>query len=442
MRRFYLFKRGHIWYIQLKNPKTGKPLPAKSSGTTDKNQAEFIAGKWLYEGIPAGQTEDPRNNKEIFTIDEILGNLKNVDNLTSHDVKRFLNHFKAQGFISNTQLKGKTEKTLIEFLNEFWNFEKSFYVQEKKAHGQQITKNYCDDMKRHIKNYWTPYFNNISLNDLTRQKVKEFGLYLSKTGQINKPKKRLSVSLINNILKVGKTSLNYAFSNGLIEINPAANLMKFNGDSKQRGILSDSEVKKLLNLKWYNESAKHANLLSMQTGLRSGEILALQIQDISTDRIIVRHSISRTDGLKSTKTNKEREVPLLPETRRMLLDYAKNNPQGVHPTSFIFFQMDNPDKPMRQETLNASLAKELKNIKPKIKDDERTARGICFHSWRHYFSRKMADVLSERTMKLTGHSTIAVFEAYADHKNEADFQKAIDATSEVFGRVLPFKEVI
>jgi len=51
MRRFYLFQRGSIWYIQLKNPKTGKPLPAKSSGTIDKNKAEFIAGKWLYEGV-------------------------------------------------------------------------------------------------------------------------------------------------------------------------------------------------------------------------------------------------------------------------------------------------------------------------------------------------------------------------------------------------------
>ena len=440
MRRFYLFKRGHIWYIQLKNPKTGKPLPAKSSGTNDKNEAEFIAGKWLYEGIPTVQTKDPRTNKEIFTLDEILGNLKNVDNLTSHDVKRFLNYFKLQGFISNTQLKGTTEKTLIEFLNDFWDYEKSFYVQEKKAHGQQITKNYCNDMKRHVKNYWKPYFNDLPLNDLTRQKLKEFGLYLSKTGQIKKPKKRLSVSLINNVLKVGKTSLNYAFNNGQIQINPAANLMKFTGDTKRRGILTDSEVEKLFSLKWFNEAARLANLLSMQTGLRSGEILALRIQDISTDRLLVRHSISRTDGLKSTKTNQEREVPLLPETRKMLLDYAKYNPLGVHPTSFIFFQMDNPDRPMRQETLNSNLSKALKEIG--IDKGERKARGICFHSWRHFYARKMADVLSERTMKLTGHKTALMLDHYADHKNEADFQKAIEATSEVFGRVLPFKEVI
>ncbi len=40
MRRFYLFQRGSIWYIRLKNPVTGKLLTAKSSGTADKQEAE------------------------------------------------------------------------------------------------------------------------------------------------------------------------------------------------------------------------------------------------------------------------------------------------------------------------------------------------------------------------------------------------------------------
>ena len=95
MRRFYLFKRKRIWYIRLINPSTGKPISAKSSGTEDREKAEFIAQQWIYEGVPEGNTNDPRTAKEIFTIDEILNNLKSLDNLTSRDVKRFLNYFKA-----------------------------------------------------------------------------------------------------------------------------------------------------------------------------------------------------------------------------------------------------------------------------------------------------------------------------------------------------------
>ncbi len=440
MRRFYLFKRGQVWYIQLKNPKTGKPLSARSSGTTDKAEAEYIAGKWLFEGLPAAETLNTRPTQEVFTIDEILGNLKNVGNLTAPDVKRFLNYFESRGFISDARLKGHIEKSVIQFLDEFWDYETSFYIQEKKAHGQQITQNYCDDMKRHIKNYWKPYFNDLPLDKLTRQILKEFGLFLSTTGKVSKPSEKLSISLINNILKAGKTSLNYAFNNGQIPTNPAANLMKFTGESKRRGILTDIEVQKLFSIEWINEGAKLANMLSMQTGLRSGEVLALRIQDILKDRLLVRHSISRTDGMKSTKTNTEREVPLLSETRQLLLEYAKNNPLGFEPTSFIFFQVDNPERPMLQGTLNSNLIKSLKKIG--ISNDERKARNICFHSWRHFYARKMTDVLAERTAKLTGHKNPAMLENYADHKNEADFQEAIQATSQVFGRILDFKEVI
>ena len=141
--------------------------------------------------------------------------------------------------------------------------------------------------------------------------------------------------------------------------------------------------------------------------------------------------------MKSTKTNKGREVPLLPETRKLLLDYAKNNPAGYEPKSFIFFQVNNPGRPVRQETLNTNLSRAL--VKIGIDREEKKARGLCFHSWRHYFSKKMAAILNERAMKLTGHSSKAVFEEYANHADEKDFQKAAQATTEVFGRILEFK---
>ena len=51
----------------------------------------------------------------------------------------------------------------------------------------------------------------------------------------------------------------------------------------------------------------------------------------------------------------------------------------------------------------------------------------------------MTDALDERTARLTGHKTEGMLQHYADHRNEDDFKKAVEATSDVFGRILDFK---
>ena len=55
MRRFYLYKRNDIYYCQLRNPETKRILPAKSTGKTEKDEAELVAMSWLVNGIPQGR---------------------------------------------------------------------------------------------------------------------------------------------------------------------------------------------------------------------------------------------------------------------------------------------------------------------------------------------------------------------------------------------------
>ena len=74
-----------------------------------------------------------------------------------------------------------------------------------------------------------------------------------------------------------------------------------------------------------------------------------------------------------------------------------------------------------------------------ISESERKKRNINFHSWRHYYSKKMADALNERAMKLTGHKTDSVFETYANHQSVNDFKEAEKATKEVFSKVFTYK---
>ena len=118
----------------------------------------------------------------------------------------------------------------------------------------------------------------------------------------------LSSQTINHILKAGTVSLKWASNNKIIDDNPANGLMKFSGVRKQRGILSDSEVHKLFAIgDWIgNPGNRLGNLLSIQTGLRLGEVVALKVKDLEIDRIHVRHSWNHIDGLKSPKSGEIR----------------------------------------------------------------------------------------------------------------------------------------
>jgi integrase len=63
----------------------------------------------------------------------------------------------------------------------------------------------------------------------------------------------------------------------------------------------------------------HYAMFQLQTGLRTGEVRAVQVGDIKGDRLLVHQNFTITHGLKhSTKTNKRRWVPINPVARGIL----------------------------------------------------------------------------------------------------------------------------
>lgn len=441
MRRYNLYKRGNLWYARLYNPLTKKYFTAKSTGKTDRQAAEYIALGWVLNGWPEGKERVPRKSETLFSIDELITQIRTLPFIQS-DIEKILDALKGRGFIGNTTIK-KNDDNLIDFLNVFWDYEKSPYVKEKLAYGHKITKGHCLDQANRIKNHWATYFKGRDLAEITKQDLKDFSIHLSKKKKLGQKRKvtdiPLSVGTINRILKAGCVALTWAYKNDYIQVNPAADLIKFSGTAKKRGILTDAEINKLFTVgNWAdNSAAKLGNILAMVTGMRAGEIVALQVQDILEDRICVRHSWSRTDGLKSTKTGEERQIPILPEIRGQLLDHAKMNPHGCFPETYIFWSYSLPDQPIRPETFLLRLDGAMESIG--ISSKAKKERGLCFHSWRHKYTKVMAEALDERAMRLTGHKTSEVFEAYAHHLEDNDFQKAIDATGQVFGKILQFK---
>jgi integrase len=69
-----------------------------------------------------------------------------------------------------------------------------------------------------------------------------------------------------------------------------------------------------------------------------------------------------------------------------------------------------------------------------------TARGIVFHSWRHYYAARMADrMTADQVSRITGHKSRAVFEEYADHITEENLEEVGRVGAEVFANVLAFR---
>jgi integrase len=64
-------------------------------------------------------------------------------------------------------------------------------------------------------------------------------------------------------------------------------------------------------------------------------------------------------------------------------------------------------------------------------------RNICFHSWRHFYAARMADIeAADKVRRITGHKSRAVFDAYADHVTEAAIMDMGKAAAAVFAGVL------
>jgi integrase len=111
---------------------------------------------------------------------------------------------------------------------------------------------------------------------------------ISKKGEIQDARKT-----INFIMKIIKKALKDAVRLGILVKNPADGIELLAEDSRERGILSPVEVEKLFHLEWSDERGKIASILAAVSGMRLSEIIALQIDNLDTERNIihVQHSL-------------------------------------------------------------------------------------------------------------------------------------------------------
>jgi integrase len=426
MRRYYLHTRHNgIFYAELVTPE-GRKLTARSTGKTTEDEALLVVAEWLKNGVPTGRKRKPRPVDVAMGLDGILKAVRKVD-LNGDDAMRIVGALKDRGFIDVSVAKaGKGSVVFTEFLETFWDYTASPYVREKLAHGHSIGKRHCYECTNRVHQHYFPAFDGKPLNGITRQDLKEFSLSLKDKGY--------SASSINKILVCGMTPLSWAFREGLIPLDPTAGFIRFSGEAKKRGILTPQEAEAVFNVPWKDKRAYAGNLLSITTGLRSGEVLAVRRSDIGDRVLLVRHSWSVLDGLKSPKNGEDRKVPLLPEVREALMELLAENPHKAD-DPFVFYGF------LKNKPMDCKLLVEGLKQACSLADIDATARGIVFHSHRHYYAARMADKMTaEQVSRITGHKSRAVFDGYADHLINENLEEAGAVGAEVFKNVLQFRK--
>lgn len=419
MSGFVLTKRGDLpnYYVCFQNPLTGKYGTKRSTGTSDRKQAEKTAYQWLLS--------NSQKETENIVSKNILDAIKFAD-LSLDDTKQIVDLLQLKGLLVSAVVKNdKSDIPLISFLENFWTAENSPYIKEKlrKKHG--IHKRYITKQYGAIKNYWKPYFKDKKLGSLTRDDINSFiDILAASPTPTSLPGK-------NVIIKAGTLALRWAYRNEYFDKDITEGIMLFSGENQKREILTPELATAIFQYTWKNQTSKLANLLSMCTGLRAGEIQGLRKQDLGKNCLYIQHSWNYDDGLKTTKNNEQRTAEIVfPELMSALIEQANSNPYDEGLEGYIFWASI-PGKPCESKLWLSDLREICKQAG--IKDPS----WVTFHAWRHFFATYMHGKVQDKVLQMaTGHKTHAMLQHYANHTRLEDITELITAQRSVFAPIV------
>lgn len=308
---------------------------------------------WIVNGnIPARINSKTKNQTTVDKI-SFFNNLRNYE-FNSEEVLKIVQTLQDRKLIQSFVIANTPQSQPIEkYLEEFWNYDKSSYVREKKLRGQTIHRDYCVALITRLKTFWYPLLAGKSVGEITRDDIYQ----IFTDDSVSK----LAPKTINSIVSAITIPMKWAYFHGLTSNNCYDGIIKCAAKSKKREVLTLEQAMSVFCTEWENDTAKLANMLAFYTGMRQGEIAALRLEDIDADRIYIRHSWSKYEGLKETKTNECREIKIPPQLRDMLLVQANMNPHGEGIKGFVFYGL-NPEHPTDPKNWLKYLRRALKNI--------------------------------------------------------------------------------
>lgn len=289
------------------------------------------------------------------------------------------------------QLDSK-EQVAIPTLKDFSQKWFDTYVMNNNKYSEQRQK------KITLRAHLIPFFGKLKLDQINSLKIEEYKAKKIESG--------LAPKTVNNHLAILGKCLHTAEE--WIEDLPAVPKIRLLKVPPQKiEFLSKEECELLLSGakdQWYEMI-----LIAIKTGLRFGEIIGLQWQDINfnINVLTVRQSIV-WDIVGSPKSNKERTIPLTKELSTTLARRKESN-------GLLFIRKNG--KSPNQETAIRTLQRICKQV---------GLRYIGWHKLRHTFASHLAEagVPIKAIQELLGHSNIQTTMRYA-HLSPSVLEDAI-----------------
>lgn len=193
--------------------------------------------------------------------------------------------------------------------------------------------------------------------------------------------------------------------------NPTNKVKKPKFDNKRTRFLSHDEAEALLNeIKKKSHKTHDMTLLSLQTGMRAGEIFSLTWGDIDFDRGII--------ILRNTKNGRTRPAFMTEQIKNML---RGRQPQHLEPDSLVFPGRGGVKIKQISDTFNRAVS--MLGFNQGISD---TRQKVVFHTLRHTFASWLVENGTDlyTVKELLGQSDFKMASRYA-HLGENSLQAAV-----------------
>ena len=314
----------------------------------------------------------------------------------------------------------KSRKILYKDWIYTWLIEKKDYIKES------TYANYSNNIFNHI----IPKLGNYTLNEINHKIIQDFLLELSKSGRKDNTG-GLSEKTIKDITIIVKGSIKKGINEGKIKhIELSFNYPK---DNKEKSIyiLTKHEQSKITNYVLDNVNTKNIGfLISLYSGIRIGELCALQWKDIDfkNNKLIISKTIQRV-YIKDKDKNVSKVIITTPKTKNANREIPINKdfiellkPLKTDKENYI---LSNNDKYIEPRTYRKYFNKKLKELKIKH---------FNFHSLRHTFATNCISLGCDykTVSELLGHANVNITLNLYVHPRYSQKKKCIDLVSKVF----------
>lgn len=200
--------------------------------------------------------------------------------------------------------------------------------EEDRQNNRKIS--YLSTQKNNYERHIKPYFQNVNLNKLSYENIFEFREYLKTKPKKQNDNQHLSNNTINKIIILLKKIFDTGVRKSLIDKNPVENLRKLPINKKAITFWSVEEFTRFRKLITKEEKSYDLFFtLAFFTGMRMGEILALNWNDINllTNTIHVTKTayfLNKRNHINSTKTRAgTRYITINNKLSNMLRDWKQ-----------------------------------------------------------------------------------------------------------------------